>query len=222
METKNIKKSLIYSFFLFYFLIGCFTYDDYGVNIEEHTQLFSGIYWLNYTFEFLSIDLFKDDLLQYLKKFDDDASYLPNPSFYTYGPIFDVPTALIDVILNTQKNAINFEYRHFLVFSIFYLTSILVFKILIRRFNNFFVSFFGTLLYVFSPRIYGDSFHNNKDIIFLSFVIFSIFFAFKIFEKKKNKEYIIIFSICSYCNFNTYNGIIFTNIVNFFFIFKQS
>ncbi len=194
METKNIKKSLIYSFFLFYFLIGCFTYDDYGVNIEEHTQLFSGIYWLNYTFEFLSIDLFKDDLLQYLKKFDDDASYLPNPSFYTYGPIFDVPTALIDVILNTQKNAINFEYRHFLVFSIFYLTSILVFKILIRRFNNFFVSFFGTLLYVFSPRIYGDSFHNNKDIIFLSFVIFSIFFAFKIFEKKKIKN-ILLFSL---------------------------
>ena len=193
METKNIKKTIIYSFFLFYFLVGCFTYDDYGINIEEHTQLFSGIYWLNYTFEYLRIDLFKEDIIQYLKQFDDDANYLPNPGFYTYGPIFDVPTALIDLILKSQKTLINFEYRHFLVFSIFYLTSILVFKILMKRFNNFFTGFFGLLLYIFSPRIYGDSFHNNKDIIFLSFVVFSIYFAFKIFEKKNLKN-ILLFS----------------------------
>ncbi|OUV59912.1 MAG: hypothetical protein CBC88_03530 [Candidatus Pelagibacter sp. TMED128] len=193
METKNIKKTIIYTFFLFYFLVGCLTYDDYGINIEEHTQLFSGIYWLNHSFDFLNIDLFKEEILQYLKKFGDDAYYLPNPSFYTYGPIFDVPTALIDVIINTQKTIINFEYRHFLVFLIFYLTSIFIFKLLLKRFNNFFISFFGTILYIFSPRIYGDSFHNNKDIIFLSFVVFSIYFAFKIFEKKKIKN-ILLFS----------------------------
>lgn len=194
MESKNIKKTIIYTFFLFYLLVGCLTFDDYGINIEEHTQLFSGIYWLNYIFEFLGIDFLQDEVLQYLKKFDADASFLPNPSFYTYGPIFDVPTALIDVIINTQKTIINFHYRHFLVFFIFFLTSILVFKILTKRFNNFFLSFFGTLLYIFSPRIYGDSFHNNKDIIFLSFVVFAIYFAFKIFEEKKIKN-ILLFSL---------------------------
>lgn len=194
MKTINIKKTIIYTFFLFYFFVGCLTYDDYGINIEEHTQLFSGAYWLNYIFEFLRIDFLQDEISQYLKKFDADASSLPNPSFYTYGPIFDVPTALIDVIINTQKKTINFHYRHFLVFLIFYLTSILVFKILIKRFNNFFLSFFGTLLYIFSPRIYGDSFHNNKDIIFLSFVVFAIYFAFKIFEEKKIKN-ILLFSL---------------------------
>ena len=38
-------------------------------------------YWLNYTFEYLRIDLFKEDIIQYLKQFDDDANYLPNPGF---------------------------------------------------------------------------------------------------------------------------------------------
>ena len=193
MKTKNIKKTILFTFFIFYFLIGCLTYDHYGINIEEHTQLFSGIYWLNYIVEFFNIEFLKEDVSKYFRKFDDDAAFLPSPSFYVYGPIFDVPTALIDVLINTQKSEVNFKYRHFLVFLIFYLTSIIVFKILLERFNNFFISFFGTLLYIFSPRIYGDSFHNNKYIIFLSLVIFAIYFTFKIFEKKKIK-YILFFS----------------------------
>ena len=81
--------------------------------------------------------------------------------FTLTGQYLMFQTALIDVIINTQKKTINFHYRHFLVFLIFYLTSILVFKILIKRFNNFFLSFFGTLLYIFSPRIYGDSFSQQ-------------------------------------------------------------
>ena len=202
-------------------MVGCFTYDDYGINIEEHTQLFSGIYWLNYTFEYLRIDLFKEDIIQYLKQFDDDANYLPNPGFYTYGPIFDVPTALIDLILKSQKTLINFEYRHFLVFSIFYLTSILVFKILMKRFNNFFTGFFGLLLYIFSPRIYGDSFHNNKDIIFfLSFVVFSIYFAFKIFEKKNLKNILLFSFFAAIATSTRIMGLFLPISLIFFFIFR--
>lgn len=193
MDSKNFTKPIIYIFFLSYLLVGLFTFDDYGVNIEEHTQLFSGIYWLNYIFEFLKIDFFQDQILSYLKKFDKEVNYLPDPSYYTYGPIFDVPTAFIDILINSSNSTINFEYRHLLVFLIFYFTSIIVFKILIKRFNNFYISFFGTLLFILSPRIYGDSFHNNKDIIFLSFVVFSIYFAFKIFEKMKIKN-ILLFS----------------------------
>ena len=119
---------------------------------------------------------------------------MPNPAIYTYGPVFDVPLAFIDVILKNDESNYFFKYRHFGVFIIFYLSSIIFFKIVLQRFNNFFVSLFGTSLYIFSPRIYGDSFHNNKDIIFLSLVVFAIYFAFKLFKKKKIK-YIILFSL---------------------------
>ena len=194
METKNKNKLIIYTFFGFFLLVGFITYDDYGISIEEHTQLYSGIYWLNYIVNFFEIDFLKERVLQNLNSFTYYPG-LPDPKIYNYyGPIFDVPTAFIDVIFNIQKTNSYFHYRHFLVFLIFYLSSIVFFHLLLKRFNNFFISFFGTALYIFSPRIYGDSFHNNKDIILLSFVVFSIFFAFKTFEKKKIKN-VLLFSL---------------------------
>ena len=185
MKTKNLNKLILYFFFSFYLLIGIYTLNDYGVNIEEHTQFYSGFYWLNYIFEFFEINSFRDIILENLNTISKDKD-LPNPAIYTYGPVFDVPLAFIDVILKNDESNYFFKYRHFGVFIIFYLSSIIFFKIVLQRFNNFFVSLFGTSLYIFSPRIYGDSFHNNKDIIFLSLVVFAVYFAFKIFKKKKN------------------------------------
>ena len=138
MKIQNIKNAIICTFFLFYFLVGLANYDDYGICIEEHTQLYSGAYWLNYIFDYFKISLLKEDVLQYLKNFNNEIGQLPDPKFYTYGPIFDIPTALIDIIINNQRTIKNYEYRHFLVFFIFYLTSIFVYKLLLKRFNNFF------------------------------------------------------------------------------------
>ena len=194
METKNKNKLILCTFFGFYLLLGFITYDDYGISIEEHTQLYFGAHWLNYIVNFFEIDAFKDKILEKIGKFSNDPA-LPDPKIFNYyGPIFDVPTAFIDVFFNIQKTSLYFKYRHFLVFFVFYFSSIVFFKILIKRFKNFPISFLGTIIYIFSPRIYGDSFHNNKDIIFLSLVVFAIFFAFKVFEKKKIKN-IILFSL---------------------------
>ena len=192
MEIKNINKIILYSFFLIYLMIGFITLEDYGVNIEEHTQIYSGFYWLNYIFNFFEIEFLKSDLSLTLNKISGDLN-LPNPSKYTYGPVFDVPTAFLDLLLGNKDNYSQYLLRHTLVFIIFYSSAIVFFKILLKRFNNFFIAFFGTLLFIFSPRIYGDSFHNNKDIIFLSLIVFSIYFAFKIFDKKKVK-YLFLFS----------------------------
>ena len=192
MKIKNLNKLILY-FFLILLINRNFTLNDYGVNIEEHTQFYSGFYWLNYIFEFFEINSFRDIILENLNTISKDKD-LPNPAIYTYGPVFDVPLAFIDVILKNDESNYFFKYRHFGVFIIFYLSSIIFFKIVLQRFNNFFVSLFGTSLYIFSPRIYGDSFHNNKDIIFLSLVVFAIYFAFKLFKKKKIK-YIILFSL---------------------------
>ena len=187
------NKTLVFIFFLSYFCIGIFTYKDYGVNIEEPTQLYSGYYWLNYVVNFFNLDQlrpFVDDYFSYLKK----DTLLPSPEIY--GPVFDVPTAFLDIFLGLNKEVYNYEYRHLIIFQIFFLSSIFVFKILYKRFNSIFVSLFGTSLYILSPRIYGDSFHNNKDILFLSLVVGSIYFTFKIFDKKKMKN-IFLFALFS-------------------------
>jgi hypothetical protein len=222
MRTKSLEKLTLYIFFLLYLFIGIYTLEDYGINIEEHTQLYSGFYWLNYVFEFFEIDFLKNNLKSFLNHIAQDTN-LPNPSIYTYGPIFDLPTAFIDLLNNNIDNSQNFKRRHLFVFLIFFISSIVFFKILNNRFSNFFSSFFGTVLYIFSPRIYGDSFHNNKDIIFLSLVVFSIFFIFKLFKKKKIKN-IIFFSLFAALATSTRIMGLFlpVSLILFFFLEKQN
>ena len=48
-----------------------------------------------------------------------------------------------------------------------------------------------------SPRIFANSFYNNKDIIFLSFFIFSIYFAFRLIDKPSNKNIILSALFCA-------------------------
>ena len=66
------------------------------------------------------------------------------------------------------------------------MSSIFFYKILIIRFKNWSLAIFGVLFYVLSPRIFAESFYNNKDLILLS--LFSIsFYYVLIFFKKENK-----------------------------------
>jgi hypothetical protein len=55
---------------------------------------------------------------------------------------------------------------------------------LYSRFNNFWIAILGTTFLLISPRIFAHSFYNSKDLIFLSFLIFSLFSAIKFIEKK--------------------------------------
>lgn len=191
LTKSKFKNSIIlYLFFTFYFVVGLLTYQDYGISIEEHTQRLSGLYWLNYVVNFFKIDSFTEVAREYFQQAYDPS--LPDPKIHsTYGPIFDLPTAFLDILFNIKKTNLYFQYRHLLVFIIFFSSSIVFYKILKERFSKFFVSFFGVLIYIFTPRIYGDSFHNNKDIIFLSLVVFTIFFAFRFFDKKGIKNIVL-------------------------------
>lgn len=193
MKDKKINNLIICSFFFSYLMIGIYTLNDYGINIEEHTQIYSGYYWLNYIYEFFQIEYLSNDIKNKLNIISEDRQ-LPNPKIYTYGPAFDVTAAFLESTLNHDNEIFKFQLRHFLIFAIFFFSAIIFFKFLHLRFKFFFISFAGTLLYIFSPRIYGDSFHNNKDILFLSLVVFSFYFAFKLFKKIKFKN-IILFSI---------------------------
>ena len=195
MEKNKINNFILYSFFFIYFFLGIYSLKDYGINIEEHTQIYSGFYWLNYIYDFFDIDFLKNDLIEKLAKISSDKE-LPDPQIYTYGPIFDVPVAFLELLFRGLDNHFFFYLRHLLIFFIYFLSSILVFKIFKLRFKNFFVCIFGTILFIYSPRLYGDSFHNNKDILFLSLIIFSIYYFFK-FIKKNNIKYILLFTLFS-------------------------
>ena len=49
----------IISFLIVYFLIGFFSYKDYGVGIEEHFQRSSGFFWLDYILQYTNFESLK-------------------------------------------------------------------------------------------------------------------------------------------------------------------
>ena len=182
-------------FFIIYFFIGLLIFQDYGITTDEEFQRFSGFYWLKYVLSFTTFDELK---LLVDAKFNSISGFtLPNPiDFPFYGVIFDLPLALLETVMQVDQSKNYFLLRHYFNFIFFFVSSIYFFLILKNRFNNNLISNLGLMFYVGSPRIFGDSFFNNKDLIFLSLLTVALFYSFKLL-KNFNYKNIIIFAVFS-------------------------
>ena len=195
ISSNDFLKYFLLAFFIIYFFIGSFVYKDYGITTDEEFQRYSGFFWLEYILGFTPFENLK--ILVGEKLNSIEGFTLPNPAdFPFYGVIFDLPLALIETLLGIEKSKDYFFLRHFFNFGIFFVSSIYFFFILKDRFNNYLIPMFGLFLYVGSPRIFGDSFFNNKDIVFLSLITIAIFYSFKLLNAFNWKN-IILFSIFS-------------------------
>ena len=192
MSPKLESKHFIYSFLLIYFLIGLTIYKDYGVGIEEHFQRQNGFYWLSHFLSFTNFDDLKIAAdIKYQNILINNPN-LPNSNFFKfYGIAFDLPLAFIEIFFNINTSRLYFEIRHLFSFLVFFISSIFFYKIIKRRFSNNIIIFLGIFFFIFTPRIFGDSFHNNKDILFLSFLTIAIYYLFKLFSKATNKNLIL-------------------------------
>jgi len=195
MTKKDIKISKKIAFLLFalLFLTGLFTFKDYGISIDEEFQRSTGFYWLNYVLSFTSFEELKN-LVTY-KLGEISGFTLPRPEVYPYyGVIFDLPVAFLEVVFRIEDSKNYFHFRHLLNFLLFFISSIFFYKLLLNRFSNYYISLIGTSFFILSPRIYGSSYFNNKDIIFLSLVTMALYYCFKSFDKLNYKN-LLIFSI---------------------------
>ena len=196
MKAMNFFAKNFYIFiFLIYFFIGFAIVGDYGISIDEEFQRYSGFYWLCYVLEFLPFDNLRFEALDKLN--DIKGLTLPNPvDFPFYGVVFDLPLAFLETIFKFESSKSYFLLRHQATFFVFFISSIYFFFIIKSRFNNKIITFFGTLLYISSPRIFGDSFYNNKDSILLSLVAISLYYLFRLVDNSSIRN-LIFFSFFS-------------------------
>ena len=192
-KQKINLKQITFLLFSIFFFVGLFTFKDYGISIDEEYGRFAGFYWLSYVLSFLPFDEFKNLVDIELNKIHGPSLLKPE-DYPFYGVIFDLPVAFLEVIFQIEDTKNHYYFKHFLNFILFFISSIFFYKLLLNRFSNYKISIIGTLFFVLSPRIYGSSFFNNKDLIFLSLVTIAIYFCFKTFDKLNYKN-IIIFSI---------------------------
>ena len=181
MSKKSYQHQLLILISIVYLLVGFFTYRDYGIGIEEHFQRSSGFHWLNFILESTNFDSLKIIVKNKILEINDFTPDLPSLDIANYyGILFDVPTAFFESLFNIKNPQSYFYFRHLVSFIIFFLSGIFFYKILLNRFSNIIISFFGTTMYSLSPKIYGNSFFDNKDLFFLSILTITFFFLFKI------------------------------------------
>ena len=175
MITNLFKQKKSIFLIIFYFIVIIFTLnymDQHGIHIEEKYHRLNGHYWLNYVAKIFNLS----DLLATTElKIKSISDYTLSPvSYYNkYGVIFDLPMAFFEIIFK-RKILIKSIIANILAFNLF-IKFIIFFLILIKRYKNFFICFVGLILYVTTPRIFGDSF-LYKDVLYLSFTITLYFF----------------------------------------------
>ncbi len=196
MKSINFfKNNFIYLLFTIYFFLGIFLVKDYGITVDEEFHRYSGLYWLNYIAEITHLDNLQFEVTQKLNGISGHT--LPNPKdFSFYGVTFDLPLAFLEIIFKIEDSRNIFLLRHYFNFFIFFISSIYFFLLLKDRFKDNKILFIGIILFLTSPRIFGDSFYNNKDIIFLSFVTINIYYLFKFFDNS-NLNNLFLFSLFS-------------------------
>ena len=169
---------------IFLFAVNYIVVADYGISIDEESTRFHGLVSLNYIFDLFNIN--KNSI------FTENIPNLKSYEYKEYGVLFEIFLILItEIIFNIKEFSNIFFVRHFLTHAFFIFSVICFYYLAVKIFSNKFFAYLSSAILYTTPRIFGESFYNNKDIVFLSFFIFAIYFIIKLFEKESYRNTIL-------------------------------
>lgn len=175
---KNNKLAIV--FFTIYFLVGCFIFSDYGSGWDEEAQ--------RITNGKANVDYLVTGNIDNITQYGD----------LYHGPIWEMILYSAEVILKVKTPANIYALRHFLNFTLFFLSVIFLYFTLIKLNINKTLCFLGCLFYILMPRIFEDAFINSKDTTFLSVITISYYFLLNWIEKKNYKTLIAYSIVCAF------------------------
>ena len=209
------NKFFTFLFFLVFFLIGTFIFPDYGISIDEDNTRIIGFLSLESIFKIFAPEHIAEinEIIMGQKDAHSDLDIVP-----TSGVVFDLPMAFLELVFQFEDSRQYFLLRHFSNFLVFFISVYFFFKLAKKRYNSWLIGILGATFLVISPRIFANSFYNNKDIIFMSLFIINLYSAINFLEKKNLKS-ALVFSIISALTINVrILGIILPTIVFFIYI----
>ena len=154
-------------FFFILLLAGLVIYKDYGVSADEMTQRAIGLTSLTYLANLFNIRFLLGDA----QPLADPSSVFLAQRDRDYGVAFELPAEFLIKVLGLQ-DANAYFFRHLLTFLVFYAAIFFFYKLVKLRYQDWRIGLLGATLLILSPRIFGDGFFNDKDLVFMSaFVI---------------------------------------------------
>jgi hypothetical protein len=167
MNIKFLKNKFSWIFFSIYLLIGLFIFRDYGMSWdEEPNRIATALPEYNYVFH------------------GEDQKLLESTEKY-HGPSFELLLFFAEKMVSVNDTRSIYFLRHFLTFFFFWLSSLALFHLARKVLKEDRTAILCVLMYVLSPRIFGESFYNSKDIGLLSFFTLSLY-TLQRFHSRKN------------------------------------
>lgn len=155
-------------------LLSLVIYKDYGISIDEESTRMHGLVSLNYICKLF----FPNTVFEF-----QSNNIIPELSSYPYkeyGVFFELILIIIIEIFFGLKNFDEIFYVRHLLTNFLFISSLIFFYLTaLEIFKDKFFSILTVLILYTSPRIFAESFYNNKDIVFMSFFIYATYFAIK-------------------------------------------
>lgn len=189
---------------LFFFVIGLFIYDDFGISWDEKYQRSGGVVNLKYIYEYLNIDKL---LSIFFVNFNLIPEHIPSLTDWNeekhlqrfYSPIFDLPVTVFEYLLYGSEGDEQkiYLFRHLITFFVFIIAVICLYLQVKIIFNSSFLGFVSIIFLILSPRFFAESFYNCKDIMFMNFVCIGMLSLTNLNKSLNYKKLFIHSFICA-------------------------
>lgn len=161
--------------FLAYLLFGTILVGDYGLSMDEPVQRKHGIVAFEYV----------NDLFGFYPDLPNlTVEHLPSYDHRDYGMLFQMVAYGLELTMGIDNTRDVFRLRHLMVFVLFWAASWVLFRILYSRFHSVPLALAGVLMLVLSPRIFGNSMYNPKDIPLLCWFLFAFYTHLRFMDGK--------------------------------------
>lgn len=155
--------------FLLIFLFGAMNVQQIGISYDEVQQRKIGLVNTRYIFETFAPWLIPGNI--------NDIPKLSQFGDALFGVSFEVPLIILERILNLQDSREIYFFRHVITHMLFVFASYLFYLLLKEVFSSNRIAWVGTGLLYSNPRIYSESYYNNKDIALLSAFLIAMYTA---------------------------------------------
>lgn len=161
------------------FLLGISVCDDYGINLDQHTEEFIMMSNIEEYFNKIGIKEIHHwgEISDSIEKDHGEAPYYPL-GFYWMIKKMDS-----DNMESFPMGTAHVWYVY--TFVIFFIGCLALYGIVYELFHDHKISLVTFLLYYMTPRFFAEGHYNNKDIVFLSFGIMVLYFGIRYLYSRK-------------------------------------
>lgn len=170
MQQKIIFRTL----FLILISLGFLIHGDYGIGVDEPTNRQNGIISTKYILSKIQ-STFGIALLPRDSELESITTNLEEYADRDYGVLFDVPALIFERILKIDQTFDQYKFRKILTYLTFIAGLFALYKMVILRFSHYYFGLLAVAVMIFSPRVFGESFYNSKDIVFMAFFTIALY-----------------------------------------------